>query len=226
MKTKLLCAICSVVLLACGKAEQSSPPAATQANIPQAFIHAPQSLPTAKSDALKIKDLYIGMDIQSVPNAMMAILAERELSDFSFTDVIKAGDGSQCVLMYTKSFLRAIDARMRDKYSAARAPGKVDEELLTSCINSDGVLTAKSGPDNKVGKIEFNDIKDIFNAKDLSPAEFVKRLSKEYHIPEMKPNETQTAWSYTDPDGNKIEVVAKEVLGIPMLRLSMSKANL
>jgi hypothetical protein len=219
MKSKLLCAICCVVLLACDKTEQSSPaPAVTQAL--QAPVSAPQ---TAKSDALKIKDLYIGMDIQSVPNAMMAILAERELSDFSFTDVIKLSDGSQCVLMYTKSFLRAIDARMHERYGAARAAGKVDAEMLTSCINSDGVLTAKSGADGKVSRIELNDIKDIFNAKGLPPAEFVKNLSKEYHLPEMKPNETQTAWSAISPDGTKIEVIAKEVLGIPMVRLYMSK---
>ena len=224
MKTKLLCAICSVVLLACGKTEQSSPaPAVTQANTLQTPVSAPK---TAKTNALKIKDFYIGMDIQSVPNAMMAVLAERELSDFSFTDVIKLSDGSQCVLMYTKSFLQAIDARMHERYGAARAAGKVDEEILTSCINSDGVLTAKSGADSKVSRIEFNDVKDIFNAKGLSPAEFVKNLSREYHIPEMKPNETQTAWSTICPDGTKVEVVAKEVLGIPMLRLYMSKAAL
>ncbi len=115
---------------------------------------------------------------------------------------------------------------MHERYGEARAAGKVDEEILTSCINSDGVLTAKSGADSKVSRIEFNDVKDIFNAKDLSPAEFVKSLSREYHIPEMKPNETQTSWSYTSPDGTKIEVDAKEVLGIPMMRLYMSKANL
>ena len=221
MKTKLLCVICSLVFLACGKSEQSSPaPAGTQANIPQTQVSAP---PAAKSDTLKIMDLYIGMDIQSVPNAMMAILAERQLADFGFTDVIKAGDGTQCVLMYTKSFLRAIEARAHDRYGEARAQGKVDEELSTSCINSDGVLTAKSGADNKVSRIEFNDVKDVFNAKGLPPAEFVKKLSGEYHIPEMKPNETQTAWSTTTPDGTKVEVDAKEVLGIPMVRLYMSK---
>jgi len=180
----------------------------------------------ANQDTQKINGLYIGMDIQSVPNAMMAIMAERGLADFGFTDVIKTGDGKQCVLMYTKSFLRAIDARMHDRYGEARASGKVDDELLTSCINSDGVLTAMSGTDNRVNRIVFNDIRDVFNAKGLSPAEFVKKLSGEYHIPEMKPNETQTVWSTTSPDGTKIEVDAKEVLGIPMVRLYMSKAAL
>lgn len=222
MKAKLLCAICSVVLVACGKTEQSSPaPAVTQASALQTPGSAPQA---AKADALKIKDLYIGMDIQSVPSAMMSILAEQQLADFSFTDVIKVGDGTQCVLMYTKSFLRAIDARMHDRYGEARAPGKVDAEMLTSCVNSDGVLTAKSGADNRVNRIEFNDVKDIFNTKGLPPADFVKSLSREYHIPEMKPNEAQTAWTYVSPDGTKVEVDAKEILGIPMVRLYMSKA--
>ena len=210
-------------LLACGKSEKANAPSAITPPItPQTPVSSPQA---GKSPSLKIKDLYIGMDIQNVPNALVAILAEQQLSDFGFTEVIRVADGSQCVLMYSKSFLRAIDARMHDRYGEARAPGKVDEELMTSCIHSDGVLTTKSGPDNKVSRIEFNDVKDIFNAKDLSPAEFVKKLSTEYHIPEMKPNETKTVWSYTDPDGTKIEVDAKEVLGIPMVRLYMSKAT-
>jgi len=224
MKTKLLCAICSVILLACGKTGQNgTAPASTQPDILQTPVSAPQA---GNQDALKINGLYIGMDIQSVPNAMMAIMAERGLPDFGFTDVIKTGDGKQCVLMYTKSFLRAIDTRMHARYGEARAPGKVDEELATSCINSDGVLTAMSGADSRVSRIVFNDVRDVFNAKDLSPAEFVKKLSGEYHLPEMKSNETQTAWSATTPDGTKVEVDAKEVLGIPMVRLYMSKAPL
>ena len=222
MKTKLLTAICSVILLACGKPEQSKPiPSTPQSSSPQTPASAIQP---ARTDALKIKGFYIGMNIQSVPNAMMAIMAEQQLPDFGFTDVIKTGDGTQCVLMYTKAFLRAIDARMRDRYGEARGPGKVDEELSTSCLHSDGVMSAQSGADNQVSRIEFNDVKDLFNPNNLPPAEFVKSLSKEYHLPEMKANETQTAWSSITPDGTKIEVDAKEVLGIPMLRLYLSKA--
>jgi len=178
----------------------------------------------AKSDGLKIKGFQIGMDIQSVPNVMMTLLAERELAGFGFTDVIRLGDGSQCVLMYTKPFLRAKESRMRDRYGEAKAQAKVDEELVTSCINSDGVLAAKAGADSKVIRIEFNDVKDLFNAKGMAPADFVKNLSKENHLPDMKPNDTQTVWSAISPDGTKVEVDAKEVLGIPMVRLYMSKA--
>ena len=219
MKTKLLCAACSFVLLACGKTEENNPAPAAPPLISSQVLNAPQ-----KSSPLKIKDLYIGMDIQSVPNAMMEILAEQQLPDFSFTDAIQAGDGTQCVLMYTKPFLRAIEARMHERYGEGRAQAKVDEEILTSCVNSDGVLMAKSDLTNKVVRIEFNDIKDIFNAADLSPADFVKKLTREYRIPEMKPNEAQTSWSYISPDGTSVVVDAKEILGIPMVRLYMSKA--
>lgn len=222
MKTKLLCVICCVTLLACGKSEQGNPAPAT---IPSASRNvSADTSHMAKSAPLKIRDLYIGMDIQGVPNAMMAILAEQELSDFSFTDVIPVSDGTQCVLMYTKPFLRTIENRMHERYGEARAQAKVDEEILTSCINSDGVMMVKSGADGKVSRIEFNDVKDIFNATDLAPADFVRKLSSEYHIPEMKPNEAQTSWSYTSPDGTSVVVDAKEVLGIPMMRLYMSKA--
>lgn len=216
MKTKLLCAICSVVLLACGKSEQGSSAPATQA-----IASAPQA---TKPDTLKIKGLSVGMDIQGVPNAMMDILAERQLSDFGFTDVIQLGEGIQCVLMYSKSFLRAIDSRMHERYDEVRASGKVDEELSTACTHSDGVLTAQSGADGRVARIVFNDVSDIFDAKGVAPAEFAKKLSGEYRIPELKPNESQTVWSATSPDGTRVELDAKEVLGIPMMRLYMSKA--
>ena len=220
MKAKLLCAICSMALLACGNPEQNGSPALPRAKTSNTNVVTPQA---EKLSILKIKNLYVGMDIQNVPSAMMEILADRQLSDFGFTEVISTGDGKQCVLMYSKSFLQAIEARMHDRYGEARAPGKVDAEILTSCINSDGVLTAKAGADNKVNLIEFNDIKDIFNAKDLSATGFARNLSREYRIPELKPNDTQTAWNYLSPDGTKVEVNAKEILGIPMVRLYMSK---
>lgn len=214
MKTKLLSLVCFVALSACGKTEPGNPAPAASASTPQA----------AKTAPLKIKDLYIGMEMQSVPNAMMAILAEQQLADFSFTDPMQTGDGSQCALMYTKPFLHAIDARMHERYGEARAQAKIDEEILTSCVNSDGVLMVKSDAENRVRRIEFNDVKDIFDAAGLSPADFVKKLSSEYHIPEMKPNEARTLWSYTSPDGSSVVVDAKEVLGIPMIRLYVSKA--
>jgi hypothetical protein len=50
------------------------------------------------------------------------------------------------------------------------------------------------------------------------------KLSDEYHIPEMKPNAAQSAWICISPAGTKLEVTAKEILGISMVHLAMSKA--
>jgi hypothetical protein len=155
---------------------------------------------------------------------MMSILADRQLSGFGFTEVLRMSEGRQCVLMYTKSFLFAIESRAKDRYGEARGPGKVDEELATSCLHSDGVLSVMAGADNQVSRIEFNDVREVFDAKGVTPAEFVKRLAAEYHIPELTPNAERTAWSYASSGGANLEVVAKEVLGIPMVRIYLSKA--
>ena len=40
----------------------------------------------------------------------------------------------------------------------------------------------------------------------------------------MKPNAVQSAWSYNSPAGTKVEVTTKEILGITMVHLAMSKA--
>ena len=220
MKTRLFCLICAIFLVACGNPEQASVPSRSQTVAGGTPASAQQKNEAAPA---KIKGLYIGMDILDVPNAMMEILADRQLSDFSFTDPIQVGDGTQCVLMYTKPFLRAIQARMRERYGEAKAQAKIDEEILTSCVNSDGVLIAKSDNRGRVNRIEFNDTKDIFDTAAIPPSEFAKKLSGEYHIPDMQPNEAKTSWSYVGADGAKIMVDGREVLGIPMLRLYMSR---
>jgi hypothetical protein len=222
MKSSIPAAIAIALLTACGPSAQqnAATPAASPAN--------PAALPArnnaAKTDTPKINGFYIGMDINDAPSAMMTLLADHQLSGFGFTDAIHAGDGTQCVLMYTKDFLHAIEARMRDRYGEARGAAKVNEELLTSCLNSDGILSVIAGADGLVKRIEFNDVRDLFDAKDLPPAAFVQKLATQYPLPGMKPNELQNVWSYVSPDGVRVEVDAKEVLGIPMARLYMSRA--
>ena len=49
------------------------------------------------------------------------------------------------------------------------------------------------------------------------------KLSDEYHIPEMKPNAVQSAWSYNSPAGTQVVVAAKEIRALAMVPLSMSK---
>jgi len=227
MKTSLLCAICCVALLACGKNEpvisSASQPGVVHSN--QSASASPASAASAvRTDALKIKGLYIGMDISGAPDAIIDMMAEQKLSDFGFTQVLPVANGGKCVLMYSKDFLRRIEGRLHDIYEAQRARAKVEEEIALSCISSDGVLAIKSGADNKVSSIEFNDVRDIFGAKDLTPASFARKLASDYPIPEMKTNEAHSAWSHVTQDGTRVEVSAKEILGIPIVRLSMSRA--
>lgn len=229
MRTKLLCVTCSVVLLACGKtgsggSSQQTGSFADQPAASQTSITSGTAQP-AKMDAVQIRGFYLGMDIQSVPDAMMAILADQQLSGFGFTGVIRQGNGAQCVLMYTKPFMAALEARARDRYGVARAQGKVDEVVLTSCENSDGVMTVHAGADGKVTRVQFNDVRNLFNTQGASPAEFARHLAVEIHLPELKPDETQTAWNYTSPQGTNIAVETKNALGISMLRLIMSRSE-
>ncbi|MBI3902841.1 MAG: hypothetical protein HY306_07880 [Nitrosomonadales bacterium] len=231
MRTKLLCAFFSILLIACGKSEPPSSPPAGDArptsgiNVSKVLAQAQVPQSSGPGD-LKIKGLFLGMDIHEVPDAMVSMLAEQQLSGFGFTDPIKTGGGTQCLLLYTKPFLAAIEARMRDRYSEGVARGKVNGELLTSCINSDGVLVVKTNAGKEVSSIEFNDVKEIFNAKGVAPAEFARNLSRDFHLPELKPNAAQTVWTYISPQGDKLEVSSSEVLGIPMVKLSLSKTAL
>jgi hypothetical protein len=216
MKSRWL--VLSLLLSACGPSGNGAAPQGATQTKPA------QPAAPAKPIGPGIKGLSVGMDIQDAPSAMMTILAEQKLPGFGFTEVMRAADGTQCALMYTKDFLRGIEDRMKGRYGESKAAQKVDEELLTSCLNSDGVLSIKAASNNQVNLIEVNDVKDIFDVKGMPPAEFAKKLSAEYHVLEMKPNELQNVWSSVSPDGVRIEVDAKEVMGIPMVRLYMSRA--
>ncbi len=177
-----------------------------------------------KMNVVQVKGFSLGMDIQGVPDAMMTLLADQQLSGFGFTGVLRLDNGDQCVLMYTKPFMQALEQRARDRYGAARAEGMVDQGILTACENSDGVMTARAGPDGRASRIQFNDVKDLFNTQDKSPADFATDLAAGIHIAQLKPNETQTTWNYAGLDGTNILVETKNALGISMLRVVLSRS--
>lgn len=180
-------------------------------------------MPAARADALKIQGFYVGMDIRSVPDAMMELLAEHGLTHFGFTDVIRYSSGEQCVLLYDKQFLHAIESRMTERYDQRRAQQKIEEELQKSCYASDGVLIVKAGANGAVSRVEFNNAGELFEGKKkVAPEEIVKKLLKDYDIPAMKPNEAHNGWRYVSPDGTQLDVKVKDVFGIPVTRLVMS----
>jgi hypothetical protein len=231
MKTRLLCLSALLLLTACdNKPTQQSTPTNTPdaSNAPHAAINVAQVLAdtAARQNAqLHIKGFSLGMDIHDVPAAMMDMLAEQGLADYGFTAAIKTGGGSQCVLLYTKSYLAAIQARMEDRYGKAVAQGKTDGELLTACLHSDGVMTVKADAGRDVSSIEFSNVKDLFDAPNLTAAQFAAKLGQELQIAgELKPNTAQTVWIYRSPAGEQLEISSEDVLGIPRIWLRVSKA--
>jgi hypothetical protein len=215
MKTGLLCILCAAVLMACGKTETGgagSAPASSANGVAE-----------QQADVLKINGFYLGMDIHDVPNAMMAMLAERELYDFGFTDVLGNG-GAQCVLMYTKTYMQAMEARMHDRYGEAQVPGMLDEEIRHSCAESKGVMSVHAMADGRVHRIEFNDVKNLFGAKDLGGAGIAKKVADEFKLP-LQLAEGQESWTYTSPDGTLLELASNNVMGIPLVRLHMSQTG-
>lgn len=220
MRTKLIFTACAALLAACGKNEPVPVAAVAVPAKPQLAVAA-----QPESGALKIKGFYIGMDIHSVPDAMIDLLAEQGLANYGFTDVIRYSNGEHCVLLYDKQFLGAIESRMNERYEAQIAKGKIENELQSSCYASDGVLVVKAGADGRVGSIEFNNAGELFDARQLPPAEFARKLANEYRIPAMKPNDEHTGWSYVGPDGTRLDVLVRKVFGIPVTRLVMRKSD-
>ncbi|MBI1175477.1 MAG: hypothetical protein GC139_09470 [Sideroxydans sp.] len=221
MRTKLIIAASAVLLAACGKSE---PPAPAAANAPASQpLTAPGKV--TPGTALKIKGFYIGMDIHDVPDTMMDLLGNQGLDGYGFTDVIRYSNGEHCVLLYDKQFLGAIEARMTERYDAQRAKGKVEDELQSSCYASDGVLVVKAGADGRVRSIEFNNAGELFDARKMQPDEFAKKLVGEYRIPALKPNDDHSGWRYVAPDGTRLEILVKQVFGIPVTRLVMSRPD-
>lgn len=175
--------------------------------------------------AVVLNGFSLGMDIRDVPATMMMLLADRGLSGFGFTGDIQLSNGGHCILMYTKAFMAAIEARARDRFGAARAPAKIDEEIQLSCVNSDGVMSAHSGADGKVDRIQFNDARNLFGSKDETPEAFSHRLVDEYHVPPMQPDEDRTTWLAVDGQGRSFSLHTRSPLGVPMLQLVLSRTG-
>jgi hypothetical protein len=213
MKKWLIVALCAVVLAACGGQESAAPvePAKSQTFVPS---------------SLKVAGFYVGMDVNDVPSTMLEMLSERGLSNFGFTDVIRYSSGEHCVLLYDKGFLSAIESRMQERYDVVRAKGKIEDELEASCYASDGVLVVKAGTTGRVNSIEFNNVGKLLEDGKLAPEEFARKLASEQQIPGLTPNDERTGWSYTSPDGARLEIRVRQVFGIPVTRLVMTRSDI
>ena len=147
-----------------------------------------QSAPAAKKAAtseIKIKGLFIGMDIQTVP----ALLKEKFAGkDWGIHDVAK-GDAGNFSGMITKpeNFYVAIGGALPLGTVIAGPDGKVTEIKLTSMV-----------------------VDALFNATDMDASAFVQQFINAYNIPEMKVSDDMESWNYTSSEGVKIKIDNKK----------------
>ena len=133
-----------------------------------------------KSASIKVKGLFIGMDIRTVP----AILREKLAgSDWGIQDVQK-GD-------------------------AGRFGGITDAENYYVGVGGGVPIgLVVSGPDLKVISINIGGMlaNDMFNAADMEATAFVQQFANAYAIPEMTIADDMQSYVYTSPDGVQVRI--------------------
>lgn len=180
----------TVALLVAGCGQSNSGSAGSGTNQPAA------AKPVAPKDAtIKVKGLYIGMDIQTVP----ALLKEKSTGKWStISDVIEGGS-KEAIFPATVNFYVAVNQL----------------SLITGSGDVVPVAIVKAGPDRKAIYILLNGVivNDLFNAADMEASAFVKQFISAYNIPEMKVSDNLQSWTYTSPDGVKVTIdTTKNVL--------------
>ena len=215
MNARLSVVCCALLLAACGKDAPHTPPSHAAAK--------PAVAARAGTSALTVKEFHLGMNINEVPDAMIDLLAEHGLSDYGFTQVMRYSNGEQCVLLYDKGFLGPIESRMHRRYTTQVAASKIQEALQSACYNSDGVVVVRAGPDGRVNRVAFNHVDEFFDARDMKPAQFAQKIAHDYHLPPLQPNADGSGWSDDTPDGTRLQVLVKQVFGIPVTRLVMGR---
>lgn len=143
-----------------------------------------QSAPAAKKAAaseIKIKGLYIGMDIQTVP----ALLKEKFAgTNWGIHDVAKGDAG---------------------KFSYTITGAENFYVAIGGALPMGAVI---AGPDGKVTAIRLSAwvVNDLFNAADMDASDFAQQFVNSYNIPEMKVSDDMESWTYTSPDGVKVKI--------------------
>lgn len=217
MRAKLFCVICSIMLVACGE-KAPSKTASPEMPATNPISTAQPSNPPAET--LKIKGLYIGMNIQDASSAMKSIITQQNLDRFEVMDIRKADDKS-CVLMMVKDLKGmifqnlnpSIEESERKAYAEKQLNAVLDTECSGGQTNASPALAVWAGADGKVNRIHFNNFEEVFDAKGLPVSEFMQKFVSAYSIPEMKPNDDNTGWIYVSPEGIKVEVHAAEIMG-------------
>jgi len=166
-----------------------------------------------KEASIKVKGLYIGMDIQSVPALLKEKLAGKDwiISDAAQGSALNAilqkgrGDGSDMTDAEKQSMTSTILALGANSISPLE-PEYFFVGIAQPPFSGGGKFVAL--PDRKVGLILLKGslVNDLFNAADMDASAFVKQFISAYDIPEMKVSDNLQSWTYTSPDGVKVTI--------------------
>jgi len=214
MKLAIVCVAGTVFAFGCGQSNSKNDGAqqnqsATTAE-PSQVVTPEKSLPPkqngAKDNTIRVKGLYIGMDIQTVPK----ILAEK-FPTWGTNDV---KEGHACFFVTIKGFGNPYgDVYLDCDYVYAHGWAAA------------GIITA--GPDGKVREIRFSGtlVSEMFNADDMDATAFAKQFIGAYNIPDMAVADDRKSWTYTSPDGVKVTITNKKGLGLEKVASTQERKN-
>lgn len=144
----------------------------------------------AKADpkVLKVKGLWLGMNIDEVP----AIL-KKQLPKWSVSGVKDLSKG----YYYIPGLI-----------SGLIEPGSRFIVEVGGEIEMGAHVVADK--DKKVSGFMFGyAVDDLFNSADMDAKSFAQKFVSSYNIPKMKPSSDMQSWEYTSPDGFKVSINTK-----------------
>jgi len=207
----------AILIAGCGQSNSGN----SNPNQPAAPKPAESKIIAPNDATIKVKGLYIGMDIHAVPAALLkeklvgmncAIIdATKDIDMLASKNctITDAAKGSAITAFTGKHFgdfdyagqqyVMAFGLNLEPEYFFASIGSRAGQSTL-------GVFIAT--PDGKAISILLKGafVNDLFNAADMDASAFVQQFISAYNIPEMKVSDNLQSWTYTSPKGEKITI--------------------
>jgi len=192
---------CAQTSLICAAVDDASPSIQTPSN--------PQN---SKDAEIKIKGLYIGMDIRSIGTWFKEKLGQ---SDAQIIVTKNNGDPAIVIDRSVGIVLLAGPLSLLEKsdtpvdllnflWKLLSQEGEGGEYTRAN-VHPSIILANNMGCVNEIS-LSGNLVNYLFKATDMEPTEFVKQFVEAYNIPEMKVSDDRKSWCYTSSGGIKITI--------------------
>ncbi|HOX40549.1 MAG TPA: hypothetical protein P5567_09635 [Kiritimatiellia bacterium] len=149
------------------------------------------SATTRNQSSLKVKGLYIGMDIKEVPGILKQKFPPNTMG---VHDVAKGDAGN----------------------FPDNIQGCESEDFYVAIGGMLPLGAVIASPDGKVKSIRLSGmvVDALFNSADMDASDYVQQFIDSYDIPEMKVADDMESWVYTSRDGIKVKIDTKKSLFI------------